>query len=67
MYKVIVNIPMTLNLLFNFSKQASTVVASKTSMKFTPPLHLIFSDFFATFKLLGYISYTTPISVRSTP
>jgi len=60
-YKVIVYLPISLNLLFNFSKQASrpAVVASNVHESYST-LHLF--RLFATFNLLGYISeITTPI------
>jgi len=37
---MIIDFPITLNLLMNFSKQASTVVASKIFTKVFPPSHL---------------------------
>jgi len=57
-YEMIVDLPITSNLLFNFSKQASTAVVSYHKSYST--LYLI--RFFATFNLLRYISeITTPI------
>ena len=53
-YKAIADFLITFNVLFNFSKQASAVVAYKTSAKVIPSLHLF--TLIATFNLLGYIS-----------
>jgi len=54
---MIIDLPISLKLLFNFSKQASSVVAA--NLYKVIPLFRIF----ANFNLLGYISeITTPIS-----
>jgi len=56
---VSVDLPISLNLRFNFSKQASTVVASNVHESYST-YHLFI--LFATFNLLGTISeITTPI------
>ena len=54
-YEMMVDLTISLNLLFNFPKQASTVVASNVLRK------LFHFRLFATFNLLGHISeITTP-------
>jgi len=54
-YIVIADFPITIKLLFRkFSKQASIVLASKTSTKVIPPMHIFRLS--ATSNLLGYIS-----------
>jgi len=59
MYEVIADLPITLNLLFNFSKQARTVETSNFHKSYYT-FHLF--GLFATFNLLGEISeITTPI------
>ena len=55
-YKMIVDLQISLKLLHNFSKQASSVVAANFYESYST------SHFFANFRLLGYISeITTPM------
>jgi len=56
MYEVIVDLPISLNLLFNFSNQATTVIP-QMSIKSYSTFHLF--RLFATFNLSGYISEIT--------
>jgi len=57
-YEVIVGLPISLNLLFQFTKQASTVITSNFHESFSI-FHLFRLD---NFNLLGYISeITTPV------